>query len=153
MANKKFKPDPSYGVVKQRFATSIFCEDIRQEASGQLNFIGVYPEGTLVLPRPEDGKGITLLKLTIFTTIGFLRDDYFENITIAVRLPNGELKEADSGSTADLASRKGIARYETSHLIVLQMIPIKEPGIISVTVIADDTPIYAGTMKVLFGDP
>jgi hypothetical protein len=70
---------------------AIFCEDIREDKSGQLSLIGILGDNVGVPPLPEDAKNFagTIPKLFVYIRISFDVSEELGPISIRMILPNG----------------------------------------------------------------
>lgn len=66
-----------------------FCEDIRQEASGQVSIVGILPDNITVPPQPKD-TALVLPKLGLYVRLRFGLDDDLGIISLDLVFPDGE---------------------------------------------------------------
>src|SRR5665647_411847 len=75
---------------------ALFCEDIREEASGQNTLVGVMADNIAVPSTP-----VMLARLAIYTRVYFDISDVPEEVSAIAEMPSGEKIELGAAS-ADL---------------------------------------------------
>jgi hypothetical protein len=128
---------------------ALFCDDIRQEASGTVTIVGVYPDNVNV-PKIPGG----LLKLGIYVRIHL--DPSFAPVPIStwLELPDGkELNrdEVDPKLVRDALSKASTSEAPYAGLIasfVIANFGITEPGRVKAMVQLGDQKIVAGALNV-----
>ncbi len=68
-------------------AIGLFCEDIREEKSGQVTLIGILPDNVNVPPAPDNAKAI-LPKLGLYVRVHLGMDDEPGPMTIKLVFPD-----------------------------------------------------------------
>ena len=148
------------------FGQTVFCDDIRMEATGKLIYIGVYQSVMLIhVPFPF------VLPIAFAISLAQRADIFDPKITLRIFLPGDpddassdeasivtEMNEANPGAviaktdaTADELGISGERRkYVTwSANIQFQALEIKEPGLIKVRADIGDTRYRLGTLMVM----
>lgn len=76
--------------------TGLFCEDIREEKSGQASIIGILPDN-IQLPTPPDSMkkpaGVLLPKLGLYIRVRVPMDGALSPMRVSLVLPNGENRQ------------------------------------------------------------
>src|SRR5258705_6911835 len=135
---------------------SIFCEDIREERSGQDTIIGILPDNMLVpmsgTPRPMQA----LPKLCVYVRIHLDIDSRPQSISSGLFSPDGiELVlQTWDPSTIDTAYSQARANGMPVVGLVLKAImgpfPVPSPGKIVSKVTIDDVEFIGGRLESLF---
>jgi hypothetical protein len=138
-------------------AVCIFCEDIREEKSGQDTIVGTFPDNLVVEGAPPPtptAKGI-MPKLGIYLRVNLRTDgDKPANISAKVLAPSGDII-AQSGWAAELleqsyadAIRNQMPIYGLLLKLVASPVPIAN-GKITTIVTIDGTDHLAGALNVI----
>jgi hypothetical protein len=81
-------------------AIGLFCEDIREEKSGQLNLIGIMPDNLNIpaTPAPTDGKILQAMipKLALYVRVHLEPEDDPGEVQISLIFPNGDVSNIAS---------------------------------------------------------
>lgn len=138
-------------------AVCIFCEDIREEKSGQDTIVGTFPDNLVVEGAPPpipNSKGI-MPKLGIYLRVNVNTDgDKPSNISAKVLGSSGDII-AQSGWAPDLidhsfedAKRNQLPIYGLLLKLVAAPVPIAN-GKITVIVTVDGVECLAGALNVI----
>lgn len=105
----------------EKFAYTIFCDDIRQEITGKEIFIGVY-RGVIGLNGQEQ---IVLPQFNVLINIVFTPDVIFKKLRFVVELPDTEplICEEDINNFEELRNNNtfrltAIARFLSNNIIL-----------------------------------
>jgi hypothetical protein len=126
----------------------LFCEDIREERSGQDTIIGVMPDNLTVSPLPG-----AIPRLGVYFRIQLEKDDNPQSIKLKLRVPGG--LELTMGSLDGLivqakadAEKNGIPFAGLIARAVLSPVPISSPGRIEAIAEIDGAEYVCGAMNV-----
>jgi Family of unknown function (DUF6941) len=130
----------------------LFCEDIRDERSGQDTMIGIMPDNLTVGQIPA-----VIPKLGVYFRIQLEKDDNPRSIKLKLRLPGGG--ELQMGSLDAIISQAK-AEAETNEMPfagliargVLSPVPISSPGKIEAIVEIDGTEYVCGALRLRKGE-
>lgn len=137
-----------------RYATCIFCDDIRMEVGNKISLIGVYG-GVLQVPSIP----ALLPKLCIQTNFETPADQAMKSFTLRISygeklLSENKLGEDDLTAAMDHVNRDSNSLVEpfTVFSLMLQNImspfEIKEPGTLKVIVIVDGVEYPGGKLRI-----
>ena len=91
------------------FGHTVFCDDIRQETSGKLIFIGVYPQGIMVV---HGTFPVTLPRLCFSTVVVQRKEMFSPTVGIRIFVPGDSDDvpsiEAEAGESIDGAVQKQV---------------------------------------------
>jgi hypothetical protein len=132
---------------------AIFCEDIREEISGQNTLIGIMADNLAVPSTP-----VVLARLAIYTRVYFDISAQPETVSAVVEMPSGERFEL-GGATIDLV-KGGFATARDNNVqlagIILKglfsPLPISSVGAINAIVSIGARQHILGTLNVII-DP
>jgi hypothetical protein len=148
------------------FGYTIFCDDIRFETDGKLNFIGTYHNSTMFVHVPFP---LILAKFGFAVTLVQNRKGFVPNVGLRIFLPGdpddaasiqGNLTESSEGAViSDVDARASAidpaARHpEDKNMIALRAklifspLVISGPGQIRVRAIRNDDIIRLGTLRI-----
>jgi hypothetical protein len=141
----------------------IFCDDIRQEITGKLLYIGIYTGqmvvgGSLPFVIPPLSAAITLRLPTITTAISPVIKVFQSGRKEPLVTMEAEIGPPNDGTTG-ITSAIGDLEPETlslSEMFVVMQIPpfeITEPCVLRVRVFIGDDEIRIGALRVLTGSP
>jgi hypothetical protein len=146
------------------FGTTLFCDDIRQEADGKFIFIGVYGSAMLVrVPFP-----VTLPKFAFGITFSQKRRLFEHDIGLRIFMP-GDKDDAPSIQADLRAAAEAVAAAEgaapnfedpteepivsVKASLILAPLTITSPGRIKVRIARRDDLIRLGTLAVMAAEP
>lgn len=115
----------------------IFCEDVRQEQSGQLTIIGAYQDLVMVKSFPHQfHKLIALVKVRMPVSslpdkLGFRIENHKEEILAEVAIPDSFKTRAPKGENADASM---------AAIIALNNFKIEQPTVLKVVALHDGSP-------------
>ena len=148
MTKSEFPP-----VLKSRYASTIFCDDVRVEASGKILVVGMYGAGLFVQQYPA---AIPFLHLMV--TGSTPEDDPFKKLTIRVYLGQevvSELEleeppsEVDPQPIEDALPGEPTTRVQRFQaLIRLQPLVIEKEATLRVRVYTERETLQAGALKI-----
>jgi len=130
----------------------LFCEDIREEKSGQDTLVGVMPDNLSVGQIPA-----VIPKLGIYVRIQLESDDNPRSLSVKVRMPGGmelsmgTLDELVARAKAD-AEKSGVPFAGMISRSVLSPVPIPLPGKIEAIVEVDGAEYVCGVLNVSKGE-
>lgn len=130
-------------------ATALFCEDIREESSGQLTLVGVFPDGILVRGFPG-----AFPKLCVLTRINISPEDPPSSIKTRLVHPDGtaEGENAVDREIIEAACREakelGMPTAGIHARIISTNFGIRMPGLIRAMVQIDDQDYEAGFLAI-----
>jgi hypothetical protein len=134
-----------------------FCEDIREEKSGQGTLIGLLPDNIDIAPMPKGVASSTrpiLPKLGLFVRINFGMEDDIKPMTIKLILPDaGEIELGKIGADLISQSKRDAAANNLPiagliHRAVMQGFMIPGPGLIAGVVEIEDQRITVAVLNV-----
>ena len=144
-------------------AIALFCDDIREEKSGQVTLVGVMSDNIQVHSPPEpvatEGKNFVRVipRLGIFIRISFDVRAEVSPVIISVTMPDGE--EVHRAEIEEHVIDGARATREKGNPIAglvqrLQVggLPIKKLGRMTVTVTVRDQTYLAGFLNFIEGD-
>lgn len=150
--------------VPEAFGATIFCDDIRIEASGQVTFVGAYAGDRMFI---HAAFPVTLPKLAFGISYRQKRDKVVLPIKFFIFLP-GDAEDSPSFVTSHseedskrameharkLAEQIGTdAQYVSVHTnFIAAGVPIQKPGLIKVRAVRGDELIRLGTLEVVQGE-
>ena len=142
---------------------TIFCDDIRYEIDGKINYIGCYPSTIFI----HASFPFTILRLCFAATLLQRRENFDPNIEIRIFLPGdatdapsfvAEMKETSEGAIAEQTAKQveGLPlsdqRIIAMHTrIVATGLTVKEPGMINVRAVRKGELIRLGGIRVVPG--
>ncbi len=143
----------------QRYGYSIFCDDIRAEASGKLSFIGCY-NGVMFV---SDAFPLILPKLCVHLHILSPANQPFSSIVarcygpgqdepIAEEPIDAPPREEQLKIAAELKGNPGVPRYIVAAAsLIFEPMQLREGGLIRVRAVLDDDDIELplGSLRVL----
>lgn len=122
---------------------AFFCEDIREEASGQQTAVGILPDILNLPPPPTSGTANArprLPKLAVYFRIQFEVDEVVPPLTLKLIFPNnheinlGTIDQGMIDRSKREASDGGISRSGLRFTAVFQNFRIEEFGTLSAVV-------------------
>jgi hypothetical protein len=143
------------------YGYTIFCDDIRHEVDGKINFIGTYAgtmfvNGTFPIALPKFGFGMTLLQR---------REILVANVAVRIFLPgdiddtpsiHGKFAEINEGTVAEQTAAevaqlpKDEISYVGLHLnLIVSPLVINAPGVIKVRAVRGDDMVRLGAMRIV----
>ena len=139
----------------------LFCEDIREEKSGQVSLVGILPD-TMNLPAPpsdvtpEEYEKLAAVvpKLGLYIRVRLAQDDPDSEMPISLTTPDGATIELGKIDAALIAKAKKEARDSQLPLVglifhaVLQGFQIAKPGVISAIVRYEGQPYVCAMLNV-----
>jgi hypothetical protein len=128
-------------------ASTIFCDDVRQEATGKQILIGVF-QSTIIVPKlPHTQRLCLLTKLRVPLELPLL-----ESGTARVSVPGQEERTfplhfaAESAEQSEPADGATAREYSISLRMKLECV---EPGLIKVALDTDHGPVNAGSLRII----
>lgn len=133
-----------------RFAYSIFCDDIRYEVNNKTSFIGIIgnlmyiPSFPAVLPKlcvsvtASTPHSQPFKSLHVTATLG-------ETVLFDVDLDEGQLEQMHVQAANQIDDAKGLY---AQAMFVLSPLHIQEPGKIKISVIADGVDLESNGMQI-----
>jgi hypothetical protein len=133
--------------------TTIFCDDIRQEAGGKLTLVGVY-SGVMLLHEPS--FPIVLPKLTMLVNYQQRQDKFINPERLVIFMP-GDSEEAPSISADIKMNQEPISKLPVGENQIvgiratLEFAPfeIRQYGQIKVRIERDKKYVRAGSLAIL----
>ena len=131
----------------QRYAYSIFCDDVRQEIANKVSYMGVYERDIIVYGTPP----ITLPQFSIVIAACTPIETPFQQLKFRIEMPatdpiTGEIelshKFEQEELDADSIKLKGVFK--------LSPFPIMEEGFIRLRIDADGEELKAGSLRIQF---
>ena len=132
-----------------RFAYSIFCDDIRHEVNGKLSLIGTYDTQLLIPKFPA-----TVSKLCVIVTVVTSPNEPFSDAYVSGKLGDQELFKlhVDRNQLAAAEAEKSMNQNETIRklqtMAILSPISFDAPGDITIEVSADGRTIECSGLEV-----
>ena len=133
-----------------RFAYSIFCDDIRHEVNNKSSYIGIIGNLMYIPTLPA-----VLPKLCVSVSANTPHDQPFESLKIKgtlgetvlfdVDLDEEQLKQMHNQAVNQIDDAKGLAMQA---LFVMSPLHIQEPGKIKISVIADGVDLECNGMQI-----
>lgn len=139
-------------VTPGRFANTLFCDDIRQETTGKLIFVGVYGNELFVSEVPQ-----LIPSLHCVISCMTPASDPFKRIKVKVYLDDEQLTDRefmgdDSPiAEADLGEDVGQV-FKPTFFLSLPPFVISKPGTLRVRVESEREILRAGTLSLLASD-
>jgi hypothetical protein len=138
-----------------RFAFSIYCDDVRQEVGNKLSLIGIYREKMLVsaLPvlipklcvcvwaRTPESKPFRALKIKLFLN---------DKILVEQDAPSLQMDEAQSARTAltPLPGESLMPTLTAQIAVQISPLPIEAPSVLRVRVQTEEEELRAGGLTI-----
>ncbi|HEU4660655.1 MAG TPA: hypothetical protein VFS63_08335 [Pseudolabrys sp.] len=143
----------------ERYGFCIFCDDIRNEAGGKLSFMGCYNAVMFVPSRLP----FVLPKFCIHLHVFSPPTQPYSSVLARCYVPGQEAPFAEEPIDAppaheqkklldELKENPGSSRYiVVAASLILAPLEIREPGLISVSVVLDNSPyeLRLGALRVL----
>lgn len=146
-------------------ATTVFCEDVREEKNGSNTLIGIFADNVILegtgepKPVPAGRKAIHVMpKIGIYTRIVAPIDEPLDRIDVLLVSPDGDKRGMGDFSKEFLENTRKDARGKGSPVITLIARAVASPfpvppsgGRFLVVVQTQESQIVSGTMNVLIG--
>jgi hypothetical protein len=137
----------------ERFATCLFCDDIRQEVGSKVSFMGVYGPDMIFAPDPSEGP-LVVPRFAIVAWLTFDIDDKPKDVSLSVFMPPGkteviktELPVAQLEQHSVIQEGASKYRFQATFPIVNLIIPCS--GFMDVVFVADGKEIRAGRLRIV----
>jgi hypothetical protein len=140
-------------------AICLFCEDLREEKSGQITLVGILPDNVNLPPTPEVKEGLVarpfIPKLALYVRMHIGIEDDPGTMTLKVVFPNGE-ETALGDIENDLivqakrqATEKGMPIAGLLSYAVLSGFQAVTAGVVSVVLETKDQRSVIGIMNLI----
>lgn len=129
--------------VDTRSASAIYCDDIRQEVSGKLTVVGMYPLGTPVRFPPQGGA--LLPKLCVIGYIRTPQERPLKSLVCELRLDDQVMHRVDlppEALTAQDTMRPRSNAFTAQIIMEFGNMVVPREGVLRFVAIADDTEVY-----------
>jgi len=137
-------------------AIALFCEDIREEESGQVSLIGVLGDNVIIAGAPTDSspnvRGF-IPKLCIYLRVSVDVNAEVKPIEFVVTMPNGEIGTRGLFDEATIATAQKTREHGNpiaglvSRLVMSNLVIPSALGRITVTVTIDGQTYVAGALN------
>lgn len=132
-----------------RYATALFCDDIRNELNGKMSFMGVYGGQLYVASLP-----IALPKLCCALTVMSQIDDQIKSLSIRGQLDESQLFAVDlneqqiSEILAQMQPTKDAKGRMIQVIFAMAPFNIEKAGKLSIEIVADEKPIECPGLRI-----
>ncbi|MBI6975106.1 DUF6941 family protein [Pseudomonas lactis] len=138
-----------------RYAYSVFCDDIRQEINGKITMVGIYTNRLLVTSVPT-----VLPKLCLALSIATDKSSMFEEISVTGTFGADEVfkmelqKEQIEGIIAQSPDAESPAKFFTVQLnAILTPFQLQHTGKLSLKVLADGEELECAGLEMALAPP
>lgn len=141
--------------MNQISVMALFCEDIRDEKSGQVSLVGIMSDNANVPHPPKGTPTIGMIpKLAIYLRASFDVNAEIDEIKFVMELPDGEKVAVGSANAATIAEAKGTkAKGNPMGTIIstvkIQPLPLAKLGRITVRAYIGKQEYLAGFLNVI----
>lgn len=138
-----------------RYAYSVFCDDIRQEINGKITMVGIYTDRLLVTSLPT-----VLPKLCLALSIATDKSRMFEDLSVIGTFGADEVfkielqKEQIQNIVAQAPKSENPAKFFTVQLnAILTPFQLQRTGKLTIEVIADGEKLECGGLEMALAPP
>lgn len=135
--------------MKERYAHSLFCDDVRFEQGNKQSYMGVYDQDLIVVGTPP--LQLPKLAITVWACTPIARP--FAHLAVRIEHPSGDPFRHEFGDLFEAEDKKSEGDSQMFRaLCIFSPFPISSEGRMKVRVETESEELKAGTLNIKFVD-